>query len=264
MKAFRKLLIGLGLVGLFLIASCGDDNGNGGYHIAEYWPLGQGDTWIYGWNLLLGKTYDGMFSDTVSGTVTIDGVETVKLQASYGKYFLLTNTNGLTRYRDGVETEYQRVFTPPLMEYPARVSVGKQHTFHSDVTVTDADGNSYVESTSITNTLEGIEEVTVPAGTFPESLKLTWTWTYVYYDGSSSICEITEWLVKHVGSVKYTSQCQYTDTDGGDAGSDTEITELVSATVGRVNYPGSSAKGVEDAKTSSFSAPPGFARSRRR
>jgi hypothetical protein len=265
MKGFRTLLIGLALVGCFLMASCGDDNGNGGYHIVEYWPLGQGDTRIYGWNLSLGKTYDGLYTQTVSGIETIDGVEAVKLQDSDGFYRLMTNTNGLMRYKDGFETEYQRIFTPPLKEYPANVSVGKQHTFHSEVTVTDPDG-TYAESVSITNTLEGIEEVTVPAGTFPECLKFTWTWTYVSSDGSSTICECTEWLAKDVGSVKYTEECQYTDPDGGEEESYTETTELVSATVGGVSYPDSSAKGVEDAKAkrSSLSVSPSFDRSRRR
>ena len=144
------------------------------------------------------------------------------------------------------------------------MSVGKQHTFYSDITVTDADGNSYAESISITTTLEGVEAVTVLAGTFSESLKFMWAWTYVFSDGSTSICESTEWLVKDVGLVKVTVQCQDTDADSGAVESYSSVDELVSATVGGVNYPGSSAKGVEDAKTSSFSVPPGFARSHRR
>jgi hypothetical protein len=245
MKNFRTLLVGLVLVGCFLMASCGGDNGNGGYHIAEYWPLGQGDTWVYGETLIFGKAYDDMYTRTVSGTETIDGVAAVRLQDSDGYYQLLTNSNGLTRYKDGFGTEYQRVFTPPFMEYPANVSVGKQHTFYSDVVVTDPE-ETYAESISITNTLEGIEAVTVPAGTFPECLKFAWTWTFLDFDGSSTICESTVWLVKDVGPVKIEEDCRYLDPAGGYTGVDTQITELVSATVGGVSYPGSSAKGHDE------------------
>lgn len=264
MKHFGKLLIGLGLIGCFLIAGCGSDNGDDGYHIAEFWPLGQGDTWTYGWESPSVKTYDGMYIQTVSGTETIDGIEIVRLQIDDGGYMLFTNTNGLTRYKDGVETEYQRIFSPPLQEYPANMSVGEQHAFSSDVTFIDADGNSYADSVSITNTLEGAEEVTVPAGTFSGCLKFTLTWTYVYVEGDSTIGEITEWLAKDVGTIKYTEQYQYIDADGGDVGSFTATTELVSATVGGLNYSDSSAKGVEGVKGTPLSVSPVFARSRRR
>ena len=140
MKVFRKLLIGFVLVGLFLMASCGGDNGNGGYHIAEYWPFEQGNTWVYGETLILGKTYDNMYTQTVSGTETIDGVEAIRLRIDSGGYILLTNTNGITRYKDGVETEYHRIFTPPFQDYPADMSVGRQYTAYSDVTYITADG----------------------------------------------------------------------------------------------------------------------------
>jgi hypothetical protein len=263
MKRFGKFLIGLGLVGCLLITGCGNDNGDGGYNIGEYWPLGQGDTWLYGWNLSSAKTFDGMYTRTISGTETIDGVATVKLQDSDGFYRLMTNTNGLMRYEDGLGTEYQRIFSPPLQEYPANMSIGEQHAFSSDVTVTDPDG-TYAESVSITNTLEGVEEVTVPAGTFPECLKFTWTWTYVDADGGSTICECAEWLVKDVGAIKYTEDCQYTDLDSGNVESYNATTELVSATVGGVNHSSSSAKEMEAAQAPASSVSGGFARSRRR
>jgi hypothetical protein len=264
MKNFKTVLIGFVLVGCFLMTGCGSDNGDGGYRIAEYYPLGQGDTWLYGWNQLSAKTYEGMYTRTISGTETIDNVEAVKLQMSSGGYYLFTNTNGLTRYKDGIEAEYQRLFSPPLQEYPARMSVGEQHTFSSDVTVTNAEGNSFAANISITVTLEGSEEVTVPAGTFPSSLKLKGTWTYIFYNGNSTICEYTEWLAKQVGFVKVDQQCRDTDAETGAIDSFGYIDELVSATVGGVSYSDSSAKGMDAAQPSASSVPPGFARSRRR
>jgi hypothetical protein len=264
MKNFGTLVVGLGLIGCLLIAGCGNDNGDEGYNMAEFWPLGQGDTRTYGWESSFAKIYDGMYTQTVSGPEAIDGVEAFRLQTDYGSYMLFTNTNGLTRYKDGVEAEYHRIFTPPLQEYPATMSFGEQHTFFSDVTYITAEGNSYADSVSTTTTLVGAEAVTVPAGTFSECLKFMQTWTYVYIEGDSENCEITEWIAKHVGTVKFTEQCQYIDADGGDVGSYFYGGELVNATVSGVNYSDSSAKEMEAAQKPASSVPPGFARSRRR
>ena len=87
------------------ISSCGLVGGNGNdcdgggcdgkgtttYRIAEYYPLGQGDTWTYSvdWSSN-GDSWQGTETRTVSGTETIDGVEAVIISSDRGGYNLWT------------------------------------------------------------------------------------------------------------------------------------------------------------------------------
>jgi hypothetical protein len=120
MKVLRKSLIGVMFVGLFLMSGCGDDNNNGGYRLAEYFPLGQGDTWVY-------RDSEGSWRDTVAGTEIIDGVEAVKIQRDNGSYQLVTNINGISRYKEYDQENggwEQMIYSPPLSVTSSEIAVG--------------------------------------------------------------------------------------------------------------------------------------------
>lgn len=222
MKALRIVLLGLVIFGLLLMPGCKSDNNNGGYRFVEYYPLGQGDTWSYSSN-------GDSWQQTVSGTETIDGVQAVKLQDDSGGYILLTNTNGRTVYKEYQQEDggwWQILYSPPLSFGSSRISVGDRYTFSSTMTYSDSAGFTDTGTISGEVVLEGFEDVTVPAGTFSQCLKLKATVTFTFPDGSSAF-EVTIFLAKGVGEVKNV------DLDAGV----TETTELQSATVGGVNYP---------------------------
>jgi hypothetical protein len=226
MRALRVSLLGLVLLGLLLMPGCKSDNDNGGYRIAEYYPLGQGDTWTY-------RNSEGSRQDTVAGTETIDGVQAVKVQRDDGSYILVTNTNGITQYKEYQQENggwEQMVYSPPLSISSSEMSVGDRHTFRSTMTYSDSGGFTDTATVSGETTLEGFEDVTVPAGTFSQCLKLKTTLTFTFPEGSFTI-EVTVFLAKGVGEVKNIDQ----STDDGVVV--TETTELLSATVGGVSYP---------------------------
>jgi hypothetical protein len=95
---------------------------------------------------------------------------------------------------------------------------------------TDSDGNTDTASVSGETTLKGFEDVTVPAGTFTQCLRLKVTMIMAFSDGSFTI-ELTLFLAKGVGEVKSIDQ----STDDGEV--EIITTELVNATVGGINYP---------------------------
>lgn len=225
MRVLRNVLIGIVFIGL-LLPGCGDDNDNGGYRIAEYYPLGQGDTWTY-------RDSEGAWRDTVAGTETINGVEAVKVQRDDGSYILVTNSSGRTLYKQYDQENggwEQMVYSPDLAFTSSKMSVGDRHPFSSTVTWTDSDGNTDTATVSGETTLEGFEDVTVPAGTFSQCLRLKITITFAF-PGESFTAEITSFLAKGVGEVKNVDQ----STEDGVVV--TETTVLLNATVGGVNYP---------------------------
>jgi hypothetical protein len=195
------------------------------YYIAEYFPLAQGDTWTYR------DTVDGDSStSTISGTETINGVVAAKRIDEDGDYELFTNSNGLTYYKkyDADDLEgcgwSQSVFTPPIT-IPAEVSIGAKYTSNFTTNYSNCRGESKTTTSSMEFTVEGIEDVTVTAGTFKDCLKLKMKSNNMFSDeGQIQSGEETTWLAKGVGEVKSVP------TNG-------DPDELTSATVGGVSYP---------------------------
>lgn len=249
MKKLQKFLAIIFMCMLPLMLSCGGggdggDEGDGGgvtvYKTADYYPLGQGDTWTYRETEEDGEIeYE---TKTVSGTETIDGVVATKVLEDSDEYELFTNSNGITFYKsydineeDGVVEEEVDILDPPLIYVPTEVSIGTKHTFNSTIRHTE-NGFSATGTISIETTVEGIENVTVPAGTFENCLKIKIKRNVASSDGShTESTESTIWLAKGVGIVKDTGQG--TETNNGEVDVDTWTDELVSATVGGVSYP---------------------------
>jgi hypothetical protein len=192
------------------------------YNIVDYFPLGQGDTWIW--------EYDGDETQTISGTENISGVDAAKMIDEDGDYQLFTNSNGLTYYKkyDADDLEgcgwSQSVFTLPPTVIPAEVSIGAKYSSTFTSNYTNCRGESKTTTSSMEFTVEGIEDVTVPAGTFKDCLKIKHKSSNMFSDeGQIESGEETVWLAKGVGRVKAIGT-DYLD-------------ELISATVGGVSYP---------------------------
>jgi hypothetical protein len=222
------------------------------YDTAEYFPLNLGDSRtteeIQTEITAEGEeTYENIDTITVFGTEKIKGVIAMQRgDTEEGYYDLMTNTNGVKIYKmyaadfedDVLVFEILETFNPPLMYLPPRLSVGTRGTFKSTMTVTAKGGSGFKATAKVTvgMVVVGMEDVTVTAGSFQDCLRVKITRHLVApkvkYEESS---ETTIWLAKGVGMVK-------------EMGSDVEITEgeveessytdeLISATVGGVNYP---------------------------
>jgi hypothetical protein len=148
-----------------------------------------------------------------------------------------SDTNGITMYGEYDVEEWgwrRSEYDPPLNYLAGEVSIGTKKTGSSTMKYTDSEGISEIEGTIFwETTVEGVEDVTVPAGTFENCLKIKIIYNMVSSDVSDTESgEITMWLAKGVGMVKQSHE--ETETEDGDVETSTSTDELVSATVGGV------------------------------
>lgn len=206
------------------------------YNMIEYFPLGLGDTWTYL------EDDGGYTTEIASGTETVDSIIAKKLEeAGEGDYILFTmDSNGLNKYKD-YETDDGMwktiLYEPPVHYSPAQVSIGTVQAYNSNATVLDSEGFSATGTVSGTATVEGIEDVTVPAGFFQECLRIK-TFTNTSFEGGtfSEISESTIWFANGVGIVRDTGTAT-SYMSGEPVGTETWDDVLVDATVGGVSYP---------------------------
>jgi hypothetical protein len=217
------------------------------YDTAEYFPLGQGDTWTFH-----EIEHEGNTEEEDTETYAIMGTEKIsgkfaakKVELDDGNYELITNTNGIQFYKDyetdtedggGIEETFD-TYSPPIMYVPPRVSVGTRHSFKSTLIHKSSTGFNVNAKITGEMVVEGIEDITVAAGTFQDCLKIQLTRHVIVsklqYEGHT---EVTMWLAKGVGTIKeMSSDTEF--TGGVFEGESSQDVELISATVGGVNYP---------------------------
>ena len=203
------------------------------YNITDYWPLGQGDYYDFG--------DEEVSNHTVSGTREVDGVETVRwcaLDMAYDppcatevEYYRSNPGVGIELYgysdmdcsQGGVEVEYATCSPPdgPHLILDG-LCVGDRVT--QEVTFTDHP-SGWRHTKTQTYTLLGVEDVTVPAGTFLGCLKFEWEeWFWEpEVDGFFRM-----WFAPGVGFVKVQIE---------PAGGEMVTAQLAHAVVGGVPYP---------------------------
>ena len=133
---------------------------------------------------------------------------------------------------------YTLSFSPPSVLYPEKMPLGKTLAFFSTVNYSDYHGMLLNAGTLLkTLTLEGVEDVTVPAGHFADCLRITRLRTTIYAnDESGQTCRNTEFLAKGVGLIKQRIHCTLT-TSADATSSSYEERELFSAVIGGLSYP---------------------------
>jgi hypothetical protein len=204
------------------------DNGTT-FTISEYFPLGQGDTWTYR------EEDQELTVKTISGTEKINGVDAAKMIDEDGDYYLWTNSNGLVWHKEydaddipGCGWE-QLIFNPPIVASGAIVSVGSTYASNTTLIQTDCTNSSATVSVSYEFSIEGLENVIVPAGTFNNCIRIK---GILSVNGGTETNEITIWLAKGLGEVKSIS---ISKQNGVTVNTSTD--NLVNAFVGGVSYP---------------------------
>jgi len=183
------------------------------YDMAEYCPLNQGDEWIY----INNYRGDGRLpvKTVIDGTELVNGVETID--------GCVMDSEGLKQYKQGVPGDNYLIFDPPRIIFPAQFDVGETYlysvsakVYSSDDTLTDIyTGNDTV-------ILGNVNDVTVPAGTFKDCLKI-YTYSSLFlghYGGTIT----TKWYARNIGLIKSK------EYEGS------VVNVLISATVDGVHY----------------------------
>jgi hypothetical protein len=218
------------------------------YNMADYIPLNQGDEWIYSMSMTveggeLEGEYGPMLSKTaVNGTEVVSEVETVKLEkrtpanskkADYVCYVF--DSEGLKDYKE-YNVNYTgniAVFEEGILIMPAQLDLGEVHQQSSPFKSYDANGNLISTDTgNITNSIVAVEDVSTPAGTFQDCLKIESTQTV---DSLTFRREANYWRARDVGAVKMNIADYLIDPEEGDISVNLTY-ELVSATVNGVSY----------------------------
>lgn len=166
----------------------------GGGVATDYFPTTVGSTWTYfvteeGNN----HQYTSTIKSNINNVFTMEDLFTstekvINTGSIVGNSIVISSQliYGL------LDTQETRTYSPGFNLYPASLQIGSTET----QTVTVTSSKSGVSTMTRTVTIQGIESVTVAAGTFPTALKLLVT-NPAY--GSAD----TYWLVQNVGMVKH-------------------------------------------------------------
>jgi len=173
----KKHLLPVTLV-LGVIAGLGGNVSS--YDMAEYYPINQGDEWIYSATV---NKIPTLMKWSIIGTEVVNGVNTIKVQASSpiskeGDYIcIVMDSNGCNIFKElrassGVMFIYDET---PLLFFPAQFeNVGESHQQSFSYGIYSSDDGSFMATADKNSTvsLESVENVTVPGGTFENCLKI--------------------------------------------------------------------------------------------
>jgi len=181
------------------------------YDMAEYFPLNQGDEWIYIDNFSM----DGRLPEktVIEGTELVNGVETIKFEG--GNCYTM-DSEGLKLYKWYPFAPVHFIFDPPRIVFPAQFDEGETYLDSISAEGYFNDDDTFIDTFTGNNTviLQLVEDVTVPAGTFKDCLKI---YTYM------TLQETTEWYARNIGLIKRREHGSVVDV-------------LISATVDGVHY----------------------------
>jgi hypothetical protein len=177
---------------------------------APYFPIQAGNSWTYN------NSVTGTYTTTVlNGTVLVNGVATVVLQDSDGLQSYLTNDqNGIRLHRqyepsvwfDGFGyTSFEVTYNPPMKMVDAEATIGSSINSIGTAITTASGIGTFSFSYSLISSIDGFENVTVPAGSYlavksNSTLTISGNVQGTYISETSTS---TDWLVKDVGPVKY-------------------------------------------------------------
>jgi hypothetical protein len=183
------------------------------FNVTDRFPLDQGDTWNYlaPW---------GSLTATISGTVTLLGqVYSSKVDSSGHTDDWLTTTNGA--YMGGfLDSGDSQVTISPAIPFPNGLALGQTVTGNATL----YQNGVALGAGTVTLSFPEVDDVTVPAGTFANCMKLD-----VSENGPGGGEHFYEWLAPGVGEV-IQDETAFPNTHN-----DSYV--LQSATIGSEHYP---------------------------
>ncbi len=213
----QKIIIGLMLALVVLTGGCVERRERATkINPSEYFPLNEGDRYIY----------SGVAGE-IKVTRQIDSLFTRTYYDSTGK---VMTWEDFSRDEKGVywnnmvlaDKKLQVNFFPRLVFAPWSNIVGDTLLIPAvEIRSDSVDSHFRIQ---LSYEIEGVEDITTPAGKFPNCIKMKITYTYLDEKVRRIFApEITRWFARDVGIVRYK-----TALVSGD---------LLEATVGGVNYP---------------------------
>jgi hypothetical protein len=187
-----------------------------GYHL--------GDNWTY----KVGSSTENKF--VAPAYENINGINTFKIYVGDGYSCRTSDANGELLYKM-VAPDFSISFPTPVMLSPNSVSIGDYFT-PSAQGVYIYQGISYPINIYWMIGLLGLETITVPAGSFGDSIKSAQSIMMTITDGTQKITtgsQIIQWAARGVGTIRSSETTAYGNLI---------IKELISATVNGKTYSG--------------------------
>ena len=190
------------------------------YNMSEYYSLEQGNRRTYSYTVdIEGGENDGLHVSIpmqyiIDGTEVVNEVETVKIKRSspfppgtdYGYFCYVMDSEGMKMYKDYSPARGNNyiIFDQPSMSFPAQFDVREVHQGVYSSSTYSIDDDTLVRTSIGTHniSLETVEDVTVPAGTFKDCLKITFLYTTQTSDDWTYERSGTSWYALNVGPVK--------------------------------------------------------------
>ena len=165
----RSVLVQLAMLSLFIAgaANCGSGaNQSSGGAPVEYFPTTIGATWSYAVTPASGSGSTEQVENTAGSPSSLSKTFTENNVSSHTDSFEL-DSSGIfitgSTYPTG-----QVTYAPPLLLLPSNTTPG----FSTSTTSTEQRSTGTTDTVTVAGTVDGIETVTVPAGTF-SALKVT-------------------------------------------------------------------------------------------
>ncbi len=200
------------------------------YNLAQCLPLRTGDTWQWGTSKE-GKIVPHL-TTVVKGKQQAEGISVVVREWSDGEveHFRRTD-NGVEWYGGKVKSKIGPVpwhLKDPIL-FPCEIAVGEQRVQTCAGTLGPRLPLPKLNRTlKFTLRLDAVEDVTVPAGHFPQCLKVTMTFDAGSVFGTDTRLTRTAWYAKGLGEVKI---------ENTEHGSSPRVHPLLRATIGGKEYP---------------------------
>ena len=213
------------------------------YDMSEYYPINQGDEWIYSATV---NKIPTLMKWTINGTEVVNEENTIKVQASSpfskeGDYIcIVMDSSGCNIFKElrassGVMFLYDET---PLLFFPAQFeNVGESHQQSFSYGIYSTDDGSFMATADKNSTvsLESVENVTVPGGTFENCLKITNAGSFQVSDNWYGEFDYAYWYALNVGLIKYSMTDKLHLPKAGDM-TLTMTGKLTGATVDGVQY----------------------------
>jgi len=223
------------------------------FDMAEYQPLGEGDTWINLVTLTVTGNIEeaGTFGPYVSkavvtGVEIVNGIETMDVEfgppfSTTPSYFCqVMDAEGFQLHKEFLPALYvYKIYDIPSVYWPAQFDLGETHegVFSKTIYNVADDTLNSIATGNNSAVLESVEDVTVPAGTFNDCLKIYSSFTEQTDSGWTISGDNTSLLYHNVGSIKSSSTTYFRHPEEEDF-TTVQTIELLRAKVSGKQYGG--------------------------
>ena len=186
-----------------------------GVTVSDYLPLDDGNTWSY-----RSTGTDGVYEETdtvLPGTTIINGVETKAVKTTGGPdsgmiVYITNDEYGIRAHAGYFPSEGWIYYEPPLVLANRTMNLGEAVNSSGVVRLVLFGYGTYYLNYESSNTIEAVETVTVPAGSYETIRSYSTERIYGYLLGEwFELNQIsTDWDARYIGGIKGI----YHDSDG--------------------------------------------------